>query len=199
MRCVFLKNDISELGISSRPADLDGIGRAVTVLCNNYLSHVLLGIRSDRVALRVLVVFVAVEEDDNVRVLLDRARLTKVAGHRTLICSSLGGTRELRAADNGNVKLLRHYLERTGHITYLLRSVLYLLIRLHKLEIVDNNETEVINAAELRLHCGYRDTGGIVDKYITSRERGSRLSDVIPLLGLELTRTERIAVDECLT
>ena len=132
MRQVALVDYLAELRISTRPTDLDRVGRAVTVLGNDDLGDVLLGVGRNVLTLCYLVVIVAVKEDDNVSVLLDRARFTQIAYHRLLAGTALRTSGKLGAADNGNVKLLCENFERTRDLADLLRSVFDLSVGLDR-------------------------------------------------------------------
>ena len=85
---------------------LDRAGFAVPVFGNDDFRDVLFfGVG--------VIIVVAVDEHDRIRVLLDGAGLAEVRKHRALVGSRLVGTRQLAQAHNRNVQLLRHDLERS--------------------------------------------------------------------------------------
>ena len=81
-----------------------------------------LGLAGSRVVL--FVGGLAVEQDDHVGVLLDRARLTQVAKRGELVGALLGTTVQLRQGDDRHLKLLREKLERSGELADLLLAAL---------------------------------------------------------------------------
>ena len=60
-----------------------------------------------------VIIVVAVDEHDRVRVLLDGAGFAEVREHRTLVGSRFICTRKLAQAHDRHVQLLRHDLERS--------------------------------------------------------------------------------------
>ena len=110
---------VGEGRILADPLQLDRAGRAVAVFRNDDLSDVL-------VLALVIVVIVAVDEHDDVRVLLDRARLTQIGQHGALVRPLLRSTRQLRQAHDRHIELLGHDLERTGDLGDLLHAVVHM-------------------------------------------------------------------------
>ena len=95
---------------------------------------------------RVLVVIiVAVQEHDDIRVLLDSARFTKVGEHGALVLALFVRTRELGEAQHGDLQLLCHDLEHTGNIAdHLLAALAAVALRAggrHQLQVVDDYQT----------------------------------------------------------
>ena len=80
-----------------------GSDRAVSLLGNDDFSHVFfLGV--------VIVVVIAVQEHDDVRVLLDRPGLTQVRKHRPVIRTLLNRTGQLRQCYHRHLQLTRDLL-----------------------------------------------------------------------------------------
>src|ERR1051326_323397 len=73
-----------------------------------------------------LVVLLAVDEHDEVRVLLDRPGIAQVAELRALIGAAwlLDAARELGERDDRDLHLLRHRLERARDLAHFLDAVL---------------------------------------------------------------------------
>src|SRR5690606_25758653 len=114
------------------------------------------------------VILFAVDEHDNVRVLLDRARLAQVRKLRALVVATLHLTGQLRERKYRNVELLGQSLE-TGRN---FRELLYATRRsavcrpLNELQIVDDDEIEAALAFEpagARGELGDGQTAGFVD------------------------------------
>ena len=77
-----------------------------------------------------------------------------------------GGSRQLSAAYDRDVHLLRHQLEVSRYIGDLLNAVVDPFVARHELEIVYHDEAEILYPAQLRLHTGDRESGRVVDKYL---------------------------------
>ena len=172
----------------------------MSVLCNNDLCRVGAVCRLGTVLLTcdVLIVLVAVEEEDDICVLLDRSRITKVCEGRTLACAGarLGATVKLGATNDGHAEILCHNLEVTGDLAHLLCSVIRVRGALHKTDIVDDHKAEVGKSSEFGLHLSGGNLRGIVDVDLRARERGDYACDIIPILGLELTCTKGVRVNK---
>ncbi len=80
---------VGELRVALQERELDRVGRAVAVLGEDHLGQALL------VGLLRVVVLVAVDEHDQVGVLLDRAGLAQVGEDRPLVVPLLDGAGEL--------------------------------------------------------------------------------------------------------
>src|SRR3546814_4983994 len=61
------------------------------------------------------VIFLSVEEDDAVGVLLKIAAFLEIGHHRPLVCARLNSARELRQRKDGDVELGCHMLHREAH------------------------------------------------------------------------------------
>src|SRR5262245_30699949 len=94
-------------------------GRPVSLLRENELR----GARVRVIRVAVVRVF-AVDQDHDVGVLLECARLAEVRKLRTMVGSRFRGTTKLRQHDDRNVQLLREALERSRYRTQLQREVL---------------------------------------------------------------------------
>src|SRR5450830_2025820 len=80
---------------------------------------------------------IAVDEHDDVTVLLNRTRLTKVTIEWALIGSLFYRTVELRQRDNRAIELLGQRFQRRGD-TCDLKVAIFLTIQPHQLEVVDH-------------------------------------------------------------
>ncbi len=161
---------VREFGVLADPAHLHGSGGAVAVLGDDDL-----GDAGGGSAVRVggfvgLVVFVAVQEHDHVGILLDGTRVTQVGQHGLLVGTGFRTARELCAADDGYHQILCHDLHGAGNLGDLLHAVVHPAVGLHELQVVDDHHAEIRHPAELRLHAGHGDAGGIVDEDIAGGE-----------------------------
>ena len=77
-----------------------------------------------RVGLLAVVVLVAVDEEDEVGVLLDRAGLAEVGEDRALVLALLDGARELGERDDRHVEVAGEHLQRARDLRDLLHPVL---------------------------------------------------------------------------
>src|SRR5262249_25639210 len=97
--------EILEARVLPEESELDRSDRPVALLADDDLRHAL--VRS------LLVVYlVAVDEQDHVRVLLDRTRLAQVRHDRALVRPLLQAAVELREREHGYLELLGQRLER---------------------------------------------------------------------------------------
>src|ERR1051325_7331777 len=126
--------EIAELGELLLEIELHHAGGAVALLGDDDLGLVVrlleprlpfgvFGIVGARL-LGAEIVFVAVDEHDDVGVLLDRARFPEVGELRALVLAALDLTRELRERHQRNVELLGELLQRARDLRELLHAVL---------------------------------------------------------------------------
>ena len=91
----------------------------------------------------VVVVLVAVDEGDEVGVLLDATRLAQVGEDRPLVLALLDRARELRHGDDRQVELAGEDLELARDLRHLLHAVLVLRAGAHQLQVVDDDQPQV--------------------------------------------------------
>src|SRR5262245_12595812 len=94
VRAALRRSQIGELRVAPQEGELRCPGRAVAVLREDDLRDALL------VGLLAEVVLVAVDEEDEVRVLLEASGLAEVGEDRSLVVPLLDGTRELREGED---------------------------------------------------------------------------------------------------
>ena len=91
------------------------------------------------------VIFLAIHEDHDVGVLLDRAGFTQVGQLRPLVVAVFDLTRQLRQRDDRNVEFLGQRLEAGGDFGHFLHAVVGLLARaLQQLDVVDHDHVEAL-------------------------------------------------------
>ena len=107
---------------------------------------------------RVLVVdLVAIDQHDQVRVLLDGARLAQVGHHGLLVVALFDAAVELRQRDHRHLQLLGERLERARDLRDLGGAVLLGARHLHELQIVDHDQVQsvfALQAPRTRAHVG---------------------------------------------
>src|SRR6476620_9188021 len=141
-RGAILRQQVHELGKLAAEDELDPVDRAVAVLGDDELRDArFLGL------LRV-VVLVAVDEHDEVRVLLDGAGLAQVGEDRALVGARLDAAVELAQRDDRHVDLARGQLEPAAHLADLLDAAFDPLVGVHELEVVDDDQAEVLLGGE---------------------------------------------------
>src|SRR5688500_9926792 len=115
--------------------EIDLADRAVTLLRDDELGEAL----SFR---RRVVDLVAGDEEDDVGVLLDGARLAKVGHHRPLVLPCVDAAVELRQRDHRDFELLGKALERARDLRDLGRPVLLAAVAGagHELKVIDDDE-----------------------------------------------------------
>src|SRR5918996_2524199 len=85
-----------------------------------------------------------VQEHDDVRVLFEGARFTKIAEPRRVVAPRLDRARELRERDDGDVQLLGQRLERARDLGDLLLAVVEVGPAAHELQVVDHDEVQAV-------------------------------------------------------
>ena len=166
--------EVAEKGVFGDPANFDGSRGAVALLGDDdfgFAFRIGVGVA---VAFAVVVAF-AVDEGDDVGVLLDGAGLAEVGEERLLFSAALlGGARELRERENGDVEFFGEGFEAAGDGGNFLGAV-FVAASLrthgtggHELEVVDDDEVEaalgLAESAGFGAHFSEGDTRGIVDK-----------------------------------
>ena len=98
----------------------------------------------------------AIEEHDDVSVLLDGARFAQIGEDGALTLARFDRAGELRERDDGHVHLFRENLEATRDLGDLdLAGFRALVLRLHELQVVDDNEPLVrFHVAQLPARLG---------------------------------------------
>ena len=129
-RCMVL-----ETGEPAQEREIDLADGTVALLADDDFSLPLV--------LALLVVdLVAIDEQDQVRILLDRAGLTQVGHHRALVLTILEAPVELRARHHRHHQLLCECLQRSRYLGDLRRSILARSRYVHELEVVDHDEPD---------------------------------------------------------
>ena len=140
-----------------------------------------------RVVFFVLVIFLAVEHEDYIRILLNRARFTQIGQLRAVgFSSALGASGELGAADDGDIQILRHELEASGYLSNLLHAAFDLCAGANKSEVIYNNTIDVLESACARFHLGDGYRARIVKIQLAVVERSGSKSEAGPVIGIEL-------------
>ena len=103
------------------------------MFCEVHLGQALL------VGLRVVVV-VAVDEEDEVGVLLEAAGLAEIREDRPLVVALLDGARQLREREDRHLEVAREHLELARDRRDLLDAVLDRRAGRHQLEVVDDDQ-----------------------------------------------------------
>src|SRR5579872_3307432 len=162
--CEAVARIVHELRILAAEREPDGVDRPVAVLGDDDVGLARsLGI--------VVVVLVSVDEADDVGILLDRARVTKVREDGTLVPAALFNvSAELRQRDHGDAQLAREALQSTRYLAHLLDAALDAAFVAHELEVVDDDQPEaalvlelVMQAPGLRPHLEHAGVTGVVD------------------------------------
>ena len=86
---------------------------------------------------------IAIEEQDDVAVLLDRARVSEITQHRPLVHPLLYGPTQLRSHDDGHIQFPRQILQALRQRGHFLIAVLTAAIRCHQLQIIDDDQSQL--------------------------------------------------------
>ncbi len=135
---------------------------------------------------------VAVDEHDQVRILLDGARFTKIRVDRALVGPLFQASVELGERHYRALQLFRQRLERAGDFTDLQRTVVGEAGHPHQLQVVhhDHADAAVVprHPAGTRAHFGRGKAGGVVDIHLALLEQQSHGGrETSPVLVVELT------------
>ena len=143
---------------------------------------------------------VAVDEHDDVGVLLDRSGFTQVGVDRALVGALFQRAVELRQGDHRAVEFLGQGLERARDLGNLVGAVVAGRARdAHQLQVVDHDHADLAvlarQAAGAGAHFGRRDAGGIVDEQLALVEQVDRRGQARPVIVVQLTGTHLGLVD----
>src|SRR3989440_2322774 len=125
--------EVGELRLLIDEEQLEFSGRSIAVLGDDDLGDVA-PVLGDVVVVKTL----AINEEDEVRVLLDAATFSQVRKLRTVINPFLRLATQLRAGDDRNLQLASQALQRTRYLRNLLDTVL-LITTLHQLEVIHDD------------------------------------------------------------
>ena len=120
----------------------------------------------------------AIDEQDHVRVLLERARLTQVRQLRPMVAARLRRAAQLAERDDGHLQFLREDLQRPRNGREFLLAVVEPAAPLHQLKVIDDEHVEAVlhlQASCLGAHFEDADRRGVVDEdlgVVHARERG---------------------------
>src|SRR4029079_4355777 len=183
---VRLVHEVLELRELAEEREPELPNRAVALLADDDVS--------DALARRIAVVdFLAVDEHDQVRVLLDGSRLAQIRHHGLLVVALLDAAVELRPRDHWSVELCREGLERAQYFGELRRPVLDVARYRHQLEIIDHDQPEpvlALQAARARSNLGRRQRAAVVDQDRRARHHRHRRVHARPVVLGELAVAE---------
>ena len=144
-----------------------------------------------------VVIGVPVEEQYNIRILLNGAGFTQVGEHGTVILPAVRPSGELGQSDHRYIEFLCHDLEPSGDLRDLQHTV---VARApsggHQLEVVNHHQADIRNTPELGLDVRHRDGRGIVDVDFRLGEHLGGHSQLGPVLGGEVAGTQRARLDQ---
>src|SRR3990172_7884337 len=182
--------EVLETSVLLDEGHFDGPGGPVSLLSDDEL-------RDPPVVGSGVVLFLAIDEDHDVRVLLERTRLPQIRELRLVPAAGLGGAGELRERDDRDVELLRQPLQSPAYAPDLLGAVLEPAPALHELKVVDDEKVEPgleLEPARLGAHFHHRDAGRVVDEYLCLGEIGDSLNQLRPVPLGEKPRTELVHI-----
>nr|GEU28419.1 hypothetical protein [Tanacetum cinerariifolium] len=183
---------VAKLGVLADPGQTYRADRAVTLLTDNDFGRSFIR--------RVGVVhLVAVQEDDDVRILLDRARFAQVGHDGTFVGALLQRAVQLRQRDHRAAQLLGQALERAGNLGDLGSPVVAGLGALHQLQVVDNDQAELAalarQAARAGAHLDRVQGRGFVDEQLGVVHLLDRVGQARPVLVVEAAGTQAVLVE----
>ena len=96
----------------------------------------------------MVVVVVAVNEHDEVRILFNSAGFAQVAHHRSFVGALFQRTIELRECNHRHVEFLGQRFETTRNFRNFGGAIFLVAGHLHQLQVVNDNEAQVVFALE---------------------------------------------------
>ena len=140
----------------------------------------------------------AVDEHDDVGVLLERARLAQVRQLRPVIGARLRRAAQLRQHDDRHAQLLGEPLQRPRDRRQLERAVLEPAAPLHQLDVVDDDQVQAVlgrQAPALGAHLEHADRRRVVDEDLRLAQRADRLRQPAPVALAEEPAAQPVRVD----
>ena len=148
----------------------------------------------------VLVDLLAIQEKDEIGVLLEGATFAKVGELRSEITMRprFHRSRQLGQRDHGNVELLRQRLQRPRDLGDFLLPVLLTGTPSHELEVVDDEKLEAVLGLQptgLRTRLQHREPRTVVDEDLGLGEAPGGGGQPMPVRRIEVTGSHRMSVD----
>ncbi len=149
--------------------------------------------------LRRDVIILAVDEHDDVGVLLDRARFAQIRQLRALVLALLDRAAELRQRHHRHVHVLGQGLEASADLGDFLHAAIAGRLGRpgQQLEIVDHHQPDLVIVAPLQpahagVQCADRQAGGVVDEQRQVLEIGGGGSELVELGLADLAHAQRL-------
>src|SRR5262245_59120124 len=174
--------------------ELHHAGGAIALLADDHVGHAFVLFPLQAIAVG------PVQEEDEIGVLLEGARLAQIGELRLLTLPALHGARELGEGDHGHVELLGQRLEGAGNLRDLLLAVLRAATP-HELEVVDHDHVEAVlrlPAPRLRPCLEHGERGGVVDEDGRLGEPACRVGQARPVARVEIAGAHLVGVDPAL-
>src|SRR6266853_116665 len=178
--------------------ELLGAGGAVALLAEDHFGDALdalVGLGVDRAVVELL----AIDETDDVGVLLDGARFAQVRELRPAVLAAalLRRARQLRQRHDRDVELLGQRLERARNVGNLLLAVLRIAGTLHQLQVIDDHEADVVlrlEAAGFGAHGEGCERGRVVDpdRRLAEQPRGACQARIVIVAQLTAPQPLRV-------
>src|SRR6202041_1636785 len=176
---IILFYEVAEAGELPFELQFDGARRSMALLCDDdfgfpegqlhfELPFFMFG--GARLGLLVLqVIFLAVDEQNDVGVLFDRTGFAQVRQLRVLVVTAFDLARQLRQRNHGNIQLLGERLQAGGDLGHFLHAVIVAALArsLQQLDVVDHDHVEPflpLEPARPRRQLRNRQAARLVDK-----------------------------------
>src|SRR3954447_10888642 len=152
----------------------------------------------------LVVVLVAVDEHDEVGVLLDLAGLAQVGEHRALVGAGLDAAGELGERDDRDLELAREDLQAARDLADGLHAVVGARVGAQQLQVVDDDHPQaavlghrlLVQPARLGADLEDADVGGVVDEQRRLVVARGGLQDALPLaLVTQAALAQVVALD----
>ena len=187
-----------EAGLAGHEGEFDVVAGAVALLGDDddgFVEFIGVGVHPFLVA--AVHDGFAVQEHDDVGILLDAAGFAEVAGAGEALFGFAGAI-ELREAEDGDVEFAGEGFDAAGDRGDFLLAVVGLAGGFHELEVVDGDEFDVVlelEAAGLGAEVHEGEAGGIVDEDLALREFADGVGEAVAVLFGEHAAAEFVGID----
>jgi hypothetical protein len=187
-----IRGSFFETSEAAAENELDFVGRAVALFGDEDVGHVALfgrGVEIEEIG--------AIDEHDDVCVLLDGARFAQVGKLRATFVA-LGRAGELAEDENGNLQFLGEAFEAARNAGNFFLTGIETTASGDELQIIDNEKREALVTLEAARFCAnFEDAGGagIVDPKRRGGDCAESVGHAAPIFAAEMTGAEFVCVD----
>src|SRR5882672_1432339 len=186
-----LRRVVLELGVLAEERELNVTGRAVALFGDDDVR--------DTLACGVLVVhFFAIDQENEVAILLQGSALSQIRHHRLLLLPLLDAAVQLRQRDHRHLQFLGQRLQRARNFRYFRGAIFLGAGHLHELQVVDHDQIEAalaLQPARTCAHFGGTQRGSLVDVNFGGAQLRHGRVDSRPIVLAQAAGTQVTLID----